>query len=216
MLTDVLHIGEAAEHTRVVADNTADTIGTVLDVLAHVGSSIVQLDVVGDSKGTAQVEVVLVVVRVVLSSLYVIVGVGETNIVPFGSIGDSHIVGLVETGAEYLVPLVACDGLVGTLGTVKVGYLTAVVAGTVAVIGLTVGSDNLVAVAVEAGIAETGQGLLVSVAQYPVVITGTELALDVGHISHLLPAQVGTELYSGASTGGTLLGGDHDNAVSSL
>ena len=216
MLTDVLHIGEAAEHTRVVADDTADTVGTVLDVLAHVGSSIVQLDVLGDTEGTAQVEVVLVVVRVVLSSLYVIVGVRETNIVLLGGVGDGHVVSLVETGAEHLVPLITTDGLVGTLGTVEVGHLTAVVAGTIAVVGLTVGSPDLVAIAVEAGLTETGQSVGVVVAQYPVVITRTELALDVGHIGHLVPAQVNTELDIGASAGSTLLGGDHDNAVGSL
>ena len=216
MLTDVLHIGEAAEHTRVVADDTADTIGTVLDVLAHVGSSIVQLDVLGDTEGTAQVEVVLVVVRVELSSLYVIVGVRETNVVLLGCVGDGHIVRLVETGAEHLVPLVALDGLEGASSTVKVGYITAVVAGTVAVISLTVRSPDLVAVAVKAGLTETGQSVGVVVTQYPVVITGTELALDVGHIGHLVPAQVNTKLDIGASTGSTLLGGDHDNAVGSL
>ena len=155
MLTDVLHIGEAAEHTRVVADDTADTIGTVLDVLAHVGSSIVQLDVLGDTEGTAQVEVVLVVVRVELSSLYVIVGVRETNVVLLGGVGDGHIVSLVETGAEHLVPLVALNGFVGTSRAVKVGYITAVIAGTVAVISLTVGSPDLVAVEIKAGLTET-------------------------------------------------------------
>ena len=49
MLTDVLNICEATEHTRVVLDDTADTIRTVLNELLLISSGIVQLNGVGDS-----------------------------------------------------------------------------------------------------------------------------------------------------------------------
>ena len=72
MLTDVLNIGEATEHTRVVLDDTADTIRTVLNELLLISSGIVQLNGVGDIKRTIYIKVVLVVSRVELHGLHIV------------------------------------------------------------------------------------------------------------------------------------------------
>ena len=156
----------------------------------------------------------LVVVRVVLHGLNILIRIREADVVAVGTIGDGDIVVLIETSAEYFVPLVAADRSEGTLCAVEVcNLLVGVEACTIGVIGLTVRSNDSIAVTVDTCVTETGQSLLVVVTEYPVVITRTELCLHVGHVGNVIPADIGIEVNVCTCSVGTLLGGDHDDTV---
>ena len=155
VLTDVLNICEATEHTRVVLDDTADTIRTVLDVLLLISSGVVQLDGIGDIECTIQVEVVLVVCRVILHGLRIVEVVREADVATLRAVGDGYVVVLVETSAEYLVPLVATDRCVWTLGTIEIGYLSAIVAWTIRIITSLCRCNNRISISIESRCVET-------------------------------------------------------------
>ena len=158
----------------------------------------------------------LVVVRVELHRLHIAEGVRETNVVAVAAVGDGHVVVLVETGAEHLVPLVAANGFVLAYSSIEVGEFSTIVARTVAVARRIRRRDG-VAVAVNVICEVAGQGSLVGVVfKSPVVKTWTEIHLHVGHIGNLVPTDIGIEVYTCTSSIGTFLGGDHHNTIVTL
>ena len=88
MVAYVSDIGETSEHTAEVVSQTADTIRAVLDGLVLIGGRIVQFDGVGYIECTIQVEIMLVVIRVVLHRFHIVVSVRETYVVTFRTVGQ--------------------------------------------------------------------------------------------------------------------------------
>ena len=215
VLTDVLDVVEGTEHTGEVVGQTGDTVRTVLHVLIHIVDGVTEFHgtVGGDVLATVQGEVVLADVGVVLVGQVVEEGVCETHIALVGTGRDGHIVLLGETGAEQVGPRVVGDGVVSAHLAIKVVNLTTVVLGTEVHIG-SIYAQNVVAVHIL-----THEEAFVGVALAgPLVVTsaGTEDGLVLGHISHKVSLDGGTELYVHAAVALTLFHGDEHNTVSTF
>ena len=130
MFTQVLNVLKCTKHTAIVGGQAIYTIRTVLYTLTEISGRVVELNLTVHIVLTSEVEVVLVVVRVILVGCHICIGIGETDIAPFTSIGHSNIVVLVVTGAENFLPRIAAHRAVLASAAVPVINILAVILGT--------------------------------------------------------------------------------------